>query len=349
MSAALSVIAPGIHTTVQDLGRIGYQAFGVPVSGALDPVALRLVNTLVGNAPATAGLEFLYQGPTLEVMADSIRIAAAGSDVELPGEPARRIPTWQSLRLPRGARFRLGATQGSACGYLAIEGGLALARVLGSQSTYTRARIGGLEGRILSAGDRLPLVRPAADRRAEVCLAAPPDWKPVDRIRVVLGPQETHFTRVAVDTFLAQSFTVTKDADRMGLRLEGPELAHARGYNIASDGIVTGAIQVPGSGHPIIMLADHQTTGGYPKIATVISADLPAVGRLRPGDPIRFRAVATAEAEAARRALEDDVERRMRNTKPVTEGSELNEAALYASNLVSGIVNATDCPSDGFS
>ena len=158
----------------------------------------------------------------------------------------------------------------------------------------------------------------------------------------MLGPQEAHFTEAAVATFLSEPFMVSKEADRMGLRLRGPVLAHARGYNIASDGVVTGAIQVPGSGHPIIMLADHQTTGGYPKIATVISADLATVGRLRPGDTIRFRAVSTAEAEAARRALESDIERRGRNTVPAAEGNELNQTALYASNLVSGVVNASD-------
>jgi biotin-dependent carboxylase-like uncharacterized protein len=347
MSAALSVIAPGSHTTVQDLGRVGFQAIGVPVSGALDPVALQLVNALVGNARAAAVLEFLYQGPTLEVQADSVRIAAAGCGIELAGQPARYGPSWHSLRLRRGARFRLGATHGSVCGYLAVEGSFALARVLGSQSTFTRGRIGGLEGRALRAGDRLPLARPEADQRPEVRLAAPPDWRPADRIRVVLGPQEAHFTKAAVSRFLAATFTVSNDADRMGLRLEGPELAHARGYNIASDGIVTGAIQVPGSGRPIVMLPDHQTTGGYPKIATVISADLAAVGRLRPGDPIRFRAVSTAEAETARRALESDIERRMRNLTASPDGSDLNEAALYASNLVSGITDGADWPSEG--
>ncbi len=346
MSAALSVIAPGIQTTVQDLGRVGYQALGVPVAGALDPVALRLVNALVDNEPAMAALEFLYQGPTLQVNTHSVRVAAAWSDIEVLGEPARRIPPWQSIRLTEGTRFRLGATQGSVCGYLAIQGGLALASVLGSQSTYTRSRIGGFEGRALGAQDALPLAQPAAETRTEVRLSAPPDAGPPDRIRVVLGPQDTHFTEAAVASFLADSFVVSKDADRMGLRLEGPALTHSQGYNIVSDGIATGAIQVPGSGHPIVMLADHQTTGGYPKIATVISADLPAVGRLRPGDSIRFRAVSTAEAEAARRALEADIERRARNVVPAAEGSELNEAALYATNLVSGIVSATDCLSD---
>lgn len=345
MSGTLLVVAPGINTTVQDLGRVGYQALGVPVAGALDPIALRLVNVLVGNEPGTAALEFFYQGPMLDVNSHSVRVAAAGCDIEVLGEPARRIPPWQSIRLAQGTRFRLGATQGSACGYLAIEGGLALASVLGSQSTYTRSRIGGFEGRALSAQDALPLAQPTVEPQAEVRLSAPPDWKILDRIRVVLGPQDTYFTAAAIGIFLADSFTISKNSDRMGLRLEGPKLTHARGYNIASDGIANGAIQVPGSGHPIVLLADHQTAGGYPKIATVISADLPAVGRLRPGDSIRFRAVPTAEAEAARRALEADVERCARNVLPAAEG-ELNEAALYAGNLVSGIISASDWPSD---
>lgn len=344
--SGLSVIAPGVHTTVQDLGRVGYQALGVPVSGALDPIALRLVNALVGNEPRTAVLEFLYQGPTLEVAAESVRVAVAGSELEIQGDAARRVPPWQSVRLPRGTRFRLPATQGSSCGYLAIEGGLRLAAVLGSHSTYTRARIGGFEGRALAAEDILPLAQPTAEPRAEARLSTPPEARPPERIRVILGPQETFFTSTAVTAFLEGAFTVSKDADRMGLRLEGPMLSHIQDYNIASDGIVTGAIQVPGSGHPIIMLADHQTTGGYPKIATVISADLPAVGRLRPGDTICFRAVSSSEAEAARRALEADIERRVRSMTRTTGGGGLNEAALYASNLVSGIVSATDWPSE---
>jgi len=346
MNGTLGVIAPGIHTTVQDLGRVGYQALGVPVAGALDPVALRLVNALVGNEPATAALEFLYQGPTLEVHAPSIRVAAAGSDIEILGESPRRIPPWQSIRLTQGTRFRLLAPQGSACGYLAIQGGLALPSVLGSQSTYTRSRIGGFEGRALGAKDALPLAQPAAEARAEVRLSAPPDLAQPERVRVVLGPQDEYFTEAAIATFLADSFVVSKEADRMGLRLEGSVLIHARGYNIASDGIATGAIQVPGSGHPIIMLADHQTTGGYPKIATVISADLPAVGRLRPGDTIRFRAVTTTDAEAARRLLEADIKQRARIVVPAIEVGTLNETALYAGNLVSGIVSATDWPSE---
>lgn len=347
MSDALSVIAPGFHATVQDLGRFGLQALGVPVAGALDPVALRLLNGLVGNAPATAALEFLHQGPTLEVMTDSIRIAAAGSDIEVLGEPIRRIPAWQSVRLVRGKRFRLSAPRDSACGYLAVEGGFALPIVLGSQSTYTRARIGGFDGRALEANDRLPLAQAAVEPRDEVRLSKPPDWRRRASIRVVLGPQDDYFSEAAIGAFLSETFTVSKDADRMGLRLDGPRLPLVRGYNIVSDGVVTGAIQVPGSGHPIVMLADHQTTGGYPKIATVISTDLPAVGRLRPGDSVRFCDVSTSEAETARRALESDIEKLIGSMSPATEGGNLNEAALYADNLVSGIVHATDWPTDG--
>jgi len=346
MTAALSVIAPGIHATVQDRGRFGLQALGVPVSGVLDPVALRLVNALVGNEPDTAVLEFLHQGPTLEVGTDSIRVAAGSCEIELLGEPARRLPPWQSLRLARGMRIRLAATQGSACGYLAVEGGFALASVLGSQSTYSRARIGGLEGRVLAVGDELPLARAAADSRAELRLSEPPDWRAANPIRVVLGPQDDYFSSAAVDTFLSEIFTVSKDADRMGLRLNGRRLSHARGYDIISDGVATGAIQVPGSGHPIVMLADHQTTGGYPKIATVISTDLPAVGRLRPGDSLRFRAVSTREAEAARRARESELDKLIDDMVSAAGLDGLNESALYANNLVSGIVDAAGWPVD---
>lgn len=346
MTAVLSVIAPGIHATVQDRGRFGHQALGVPVSGVLDPVALRLVNALVGNEPDTAVLEFLHRGPTLEVGSDSIRVAAAGCEIELLGEPPRRLPPWQSVRLPRGARIRLAATQGSACGYLAVAGGFALAKVLGSRSTYARARIGGFEGRVLAGGDALPLARATAESRTEMRLSAPPDWRTTDPVRVVLGPQDDYFSSTALETFLSETFTVSKDADRMGLRLDGPRLSHVRGYDIVSDGVVTGAIQVPGSGHPIVMLADHQTTGGYPKIATVISTDLPAVGRLRPGDSLRFRAVSTREAEAARRARESELDELIDQLVPAAGLDGLNQAALYANNLVSGIVDAAGWPPD---
>jgi allophanate hydrolase subunit 2 len=173
-------------------------------------------------------------------------------------------------------------------------------------------------------------------------LSDPPDLAPPARLRVVLGPQDDHFTNKALDAFLSQPFTVTPEADRMGLRLSGPPLDHAGGFNIVSDGIATGAIQVPGSGQPILLLADHQTTGGYPKIATVISADLPAAGRLKPGDEIGFAAVSLAEAQEARRSLEAAFDRRLRGLVPVQTPAVLNRAALYGGNLISGVVDGAN-------
>ena len=339
MSGHLLVVAPGPHSTIQDLGRFGYQAYGVPVAGALDPVGLRLANAVAGNADDTGALEFLYAGPTLEVVSAAVRLAASAAEIEVLSDPPRRIPPWQSVRLARGAKFRPGALKGSVCGYLAVEGGFDIAPVLGSQSTYVRGRIGGLDGRPLRAGDRLALGMDSPGERGELCLADPPDLAPPARLRVVMGPQDDSFTQGALDTFLDRTFTVSQDADRMGLRLSGPKLDHARGFNIVSDGIVTGAIQVPGSGQPIVLLADHQTTGGYPKIATVISADLPAAGRLKPGDEIGFAAISVAEAQEARQALEAELDRLMGALVPAQTPAVLNRAVLYGGNLISGVVD----------
>ena len=342
MTAALIVTEPGLHTTVQDLGRFRYQAMGVPVAGALDPVALRLANSVVGNPQPAAALEILYTGPILEVAAESVRIAAAHAPVEILGDSRDVIPSWQSVRLERGDRLRVGAPAGSACGYLAVEGGIDLPPVLGSRSTHCRSAIGGLDGRALVPGDRLPLLQYAAEPRGESRLGAPPDMTPPERLRVVLGPQEACFTEEALAALVTGAFRVSKQADRMGLRLDGPRLNHRGGYNIVSDGVVTGAIQVPGSGQPILLLADHQTTGGYPKIATVISADLPAAGRLKPGDPVRFAAVSVESAEEAGRRLAKSIARQAADLVAAEPAASLDQAALYSENLVSGVVNAVE-------
>ena len=337
--SALLVVEPGLHATVQDRGRFGYQALGVPVAGALDTVALALVNAVAGNDAACAGLEFLYRGPTLEAADGALRLAAS-VDMTLAGETPRRLPAWQSVTLAAGQRVRLEAPAGCACGYLAIAGGLALEPVLGSLSTYTRSRIGGFEGRALRAGDRLPLAALAPPAGDEQRLEPLPELAPARSARVVPGPQADWFTEAALRDFLGQPFKVSAEADRMGLRLEGPVLEHAKGYNIVSDGIATGAVQVPGSGQPIVLLADHQTTGGYPKIATVISADLPALGRLRPGDPLRFEAVDVATAERAARELAEDLARRCRGLVRAAPPTGVDEAALLNVNLISGAVDA---------
>jgi biotin-dependent carboxylase-like uncharacterized protein len=342
MSGSLRVVQPGVRTTVQDLGRIGAQRLGIPVSGALDPVALRAANTVVGNPQSTAGLEMAALGPTLEVEAESARVAVAGGNapilIERCDGSRREVPPLESIRLVEGDRLRIGAITGAAVAYLAVEGGLALPPFFGSLSTYVRGGFGGLHGRALAAGDRLPLVMAAVEARTELRLDRF-DLAPAATVRIVLGPQADYFTPEAMAALLGAPYVVTREADRMGLRLEGPHLAHAKGYNIVSDGIAPGSIQVPGSGQPIVLLADRQTTGGYPKIATVISADLAALGRVLPGMGLRFTAVTVAEAQAARRALEAEMgalTRRLESARP--DGPDLNR--LYDANLVSGVVHA---------
>ena len=349
MTAALRVLAPGLMTTLQDLGRPGYQHTGVPVSGALDPVSLRAANLLVGNAPATAALEIAYVGPMLAVEADSVRVALAGgtAPIDILGREgadggSQRLAPFESIRLARGERIRVGTLAGSATAYLAVEGGFAIAPVLGSVSTLTRGSIGGFEGRALRTGDMLPLRLAAAPEREEVALP-PLDLAPRPRIRIVLGPQDDHFTPAGVSTLLGSTYTIAQASDRMGMRLEGPKLEHsAKGYNIVSDGTAPGSIQVPGNGLPIILLADRQTTGGYPKIATVISADLPSLSRLAPGSKIAFEVVGIEAAEAAARQLAAEIEAMAGRLVPVRREPAFDTGRLLGENLVSGVISARE-------
>ena len=342
MSPVLLVLEPGLFTAVQDLGRTGYQRLGIPVSGAIDPVALRVANVVVGNPQDTAGLEIALVGPMFEVQADSVRVAVCGGASALTIEngdgETHRVKAAQSVTLERGARFRVGVVEGSAVAYLAVAGGFDLPPFMGSLSTYVRGGFGGFEGRALRKGDRVPLVRATVPDRADLQLEGM-ELSPAHIVRVMPGPQDDWFTPEAMATFLGSDYVVTRDADRMGLRLDGPLLAHAKGANIVSDAIAPGAIQVPGNGLPIVLLADRQATGGYPKIATVISADLPALGRVSPGAKLRFEAVTLDEAEAARRDIE---------TRLLGLGQELASigaqgpdlARLLSHNLISGVTNA---------
>ncbi len=344
MSAGLKVLAPGLHTTVQDLGRIGWQAQGVPVSGALDGFALRLGNALVGNPPGTAALEMLYSGATFEVAANSARVAVAGVGMGLTigGERGRAVAAWRSVTLARGEVLRIVLGPESVCGYLAVEGGVAVPPVLGSASTYARAGLGGFEGRALRQGDLVPLATGRAPQRPERRLRMPSPAASDQPIRIVLGPQQEYFTDDAVAVLFNAEFRVSKSADRMGMRLDGPRLGHRRGWDIVSDAIATGAIQVPGSGQPILLLADHQTTGGYPKIATVVSADLPLVGRRRPGDLLRFAAVTVEEAEQLARDQEQLLAALAASLEPVPADGGIDLNSLYAGNLISGVVSGRE-------
>jgi len=345
MSPALRVLAPGLLTTVQDLGRTGYQHLGIAVSGALDPVSLQAANALVGNASGTGALEVAYVGPTLAVDADDVRLSFVGARAAielLPDEDAAtgmRIEGMRSVRLRRGEVVRIGSLSGSTVLYVAVEGGFDIPPVLGSVATYIRGRFGGWQGRALVAGDRLPLVRNAATDREEWRLDGL-DLEPPARFRVIAGPQSDYFSERGVDTFFAGTYLVGAGSDRMGMRLDGPAIDHARGFNITSDGIAPGSVQVPGNGQPIVLLADRQTTGGYPKIATVISADLPALGRLPIGAKIAFEAVGLEAAAAARRALFAELAALPGRIVPLGEARAIVEPRLLDRNLISGVVDA---------
>ena len=344
MTPGLKVLAPGLHTTVQDLGRVGYQDIGVPVSGALDGIALRLANALVGNPQGTAALEILVSGPILEIAADSTRLAliGTGASLRIRGENPRVAAAGQSVRVQRGDIVQIALGRKSACCYLAIEGGIAVPRVLGSASTYVRAALGGLNGRALRHDDVIPLAVGCASERNELRAPALASGSPDQPIRVVLGPQHKYFKKESLAALLDAEFRVSKDADRMGMRLDGPLLRHRRGWDIVSDAIATGSIQVPGSGQPIVLLADHQTTGGYPKIATVISADLPRLGRCRPGDPLRFVSVELEAAEEMCREAEREFAKLVGALEPVPSEIELDIGSLYGENLISGVTTGLE-------
>ncbi|MCW8970115.1 MAG: biotin-dependent carboxyltransferase family protein [Rhodospirillales bacterium] len=337
---ALNVIQPGLMTTVQDFGRAGMRRYGVPLCGALDSGWLRLANALVGNAEETAGLEIHLTGPILEAEADGIRVAVVGPALVLAGPQGEQQPVaaWRSITLKRGDRIQVKSVTEGTVAYLAVAGGFDLPEVLGSRSTYVRARMGGLDGRPLAAGDRLVMASSAPASGLDLTMSAPP--VDVDApIRVVLGPQADHFTDDALRALENETFHVGNETDRMGMRLSGPVLRHQSKdrAEIISEGVVPGVIQVPGNGQPILLLADSQTVGGYPKIATVISADLARVARSAPGAEIRFRAVTVEVAEDAAREVERDLRSRIAAVRPLAQGYDV--ALLYQGNLIGGVVD----------
>ena len=310
---ALLVVDPGLLTTVQDMGRHGHQRDGVPVCGALDSELLRVANLLVGNPPGAAALEVTHAGPLLEVRAPSARLAVAGGgEVTRIGRDGSEhaLGSWRSTILREGERLRVGrANDGLRC-VVAVEGGIAVAPVLGSRSTYLRSGFGGLRGRALQRGDLLPLHRAYAGHHPDVRLDratvhdAGLSSDAGTPVSAVAGPQDDWVTREALDALFTKQLTVSPRSDRAGLRLDGIRLHHERGAEIISDGCAAGSIQVPGNGAPIVLLADRGTTGGYPKVATVASAHLPRLARLRPGGLVRLRRVSVEEAEGLRRERE---------------------------------------------
>lgn len=321
MTATLRVVEPGLLTTVQDLGRYGYQRFGVPVSGAMDDFALRAANLMVGNEEGAAALELTVLGPTIVFESDT-SIAITGGDLSpaLDGEP---VPLWETVNVRAGGRLSFGGARDGLRSWLAVAGGIDVPVVMGSRSTYVRGGIGGLHGRALEAGDTLSTLSPSDGvtlvRRLPEDFPAP-SYGNSHQLRVVPGPQHEAFTEDAVSTLLGSTYSVSMDQDRMGCRLEGPALEHRSGPDIVSDGSPLGAVQVPGDGTPIVLLADRGTTGGYTKIATVIGADIGLLAQAMPGDEVTFRAVSVDDAQSVvreRRAVLRAIEQGADRTVPV--------------------------------
>ncbi len=288
--SALDVLDPGLLTTVQDGGRRGWARYGVPPSGPVDAAAFRAANALVGNPPDAAGLEITLTGPTLRAR-QACLIAVCGAEFELWAGDVP-VPPWHAVYLRAGDCLRFGERQRGARAYLAVAGGLALPAFLGSQATYLPGEFGGVGGRAVRAGDVLPLGPPPGDPVAGAGRRWPdaqrPAYAPHPTARVILGPQADAFTAAGLATFLSAEYVITPHSDRMGMRLQGPPVPRAGAADIVSDGVVMGSIQIPPDGQPIIMLADHQTTGGYPKIATVVQDDLPLLAQALPGARVRF-------------------------------------------------------------
>lgn len=294
---SLDIIKPGLLTSVQDLGRYGHQALGVPVAGPMDAFSHRLANQLVGNDPAAATLEVTLIGPELTIEAETT-IAITGALFEVTCDD-RAMSTGASFAVQRGQRLKFGRRVQGARAYIGVAGGVLSPAVLGSRATHLVSRMGGLDGRALVAGDRLPVSAQPTPRptRKAAGLTLPTAGR--TRLRVMPGPQDEWFRPDALTAMAGVSFQVSPRSNRMGYRLQGPPLARAREGELISEPVGMGAIQVPASGEPILLMADRQTAGGYPKIGHVISADLPLAGQLAPGDFIEFILCSRRDAVAA--------------------------------------------------
>jgi len=293
--SAIEVLLPGLQTTVQDLGRWGHQSIGVPVAGPMDPFAHRLANALAGNERGAATLEITLQGPTLR-FTDTRTVAVAGAefDVTLDDAPITSSP----FQVRSGQVLRFGERRRCARTYVAVSGGIDVPCVLGSRSTHLPTRTGGVEGRALVRGDRLPLGASAGRSRARGKVEPSPSAA-LPSVRVLPGPQDDRFVGEALAVLVSAPYHVTVDSNRMAYRLEGPALEHRAGADIVSDATPMGSIQVPASGQPLLLMADRQTTGGYAMLATIITADLGVAGQTAPGDRIQFRLCSRSDAVAA--------------------------------------------------
>lgn len=298
----ITTIGHGYFTTIQDEGRWGYQAFGLPVAGAMDRYAYRLANLLVGNSVNAAGLEMTCYGAAFRFDEERL-VALCGADMQakLNGQP---VANWSSFWVPKYGELTLEAAVTGYRAYLAVRGGLAVPAVLGSRSTYTRAQLGGYRGRALQLGDVLRVSTNSATAARPQVLPPVfiPEYSAEPVLRVLLGPQDTLFSAEAIHNFFANSYTVTEQADRAGYQLKGGKIiTSSKAADIVSDAVGLGAIQIPANGMPFLVTADHQTTRGFPKLGYIIRVDMGKLAQARPGDNVRFCRVTEAEAVEALR------------------------------------------------
>jgi antagonist of KipI len=305
----VEVLHAGMFTTVQDLGRFHYQQYGVPVGGAMDKGALRMINMLVGNEENEAGLEITIMGPKLLIKKTTL-LAIGGADMEplLNGE---RIPLWRPVLAEEGSMLCLGKAKSGCRAYVTFAGGINIDRTMGSKSTYIRAALGGIEGRMLKKGDYFQIGTGAEvasrfiqnlqeEKRIKtkwaICNNALPKYKKHPILRVITDFEYDQFTEESIKSFFSKEYKVSNYADRMGYRLDGDVLNRVEEIEILSSPVTFGTIQVPNGGQPIILMADRQTTGGYPRIGNVISVDLPLLAQLKPGDYVTFEKITMEDA-----------------------------------------------------
>jgi len=334
----LEILSAGALASIQDGGRCGFRRIGVPWAGVLDRRLMRIANALVDSPGDAPVIECFDGGLQLVAHGAAVKLAVAGDAVvEIEDSEGRRpLAPWRSVTLAEGETLRIRKMGHGRIAVVAVAG-LTVPRVMGSASTYLRAGLGGVDGRALATGMRLKLDGVDAWGSDRV-LGQLPDTDD-GPIRLVPGPQADHFSAAALAALVGGEYRVTAEADRMGIRLEGARLEHVGAAEIVSDATVPGSIQVPGAGQPIVLLADAQTAGGYPKIATVISADLARLAALRPGQSLRFVAVTAAEGGRIARAAETETLRLLASIRPLpADGIDL--VALYTSNLVGGVVHA---------
>jgi len=293
----MKILKPGMYTTIQDLGRYNYQKSGMCVAGAMDQFSLRVANILVGNSDDEACLEATILGPKIKFEGGTM-IAVTGGNL-VPMINNKVIEMWSQVKVLEGDVLSFKNSKSGCRSYIAIAHGIDVPEVMGSKSTYVKGKVGGFQGRILKADDEImigSIEQNSFTGIVKIPIEFIPSYNKDNTLRVVMGPQDDHFTRDGINTFFNCQYEVTNQTDRMGYRLSGPKISHKVGADIISDGIAMGAVQVQGHGAPIIMMADRQTTGGYTKIATVVTPDINIVGQLKPGDSVRFKSIDIVEA-----------------------------------------------------